>query len=84
MRKKDLPIIIVIVVVSAIISYYISGKIIVPPKNRQQQVDVVQAINSNFTTPDPAYFNSKSIDPTQLITIGQNSNTNPFNDTTGQ
>jgi len=81
MRKKDLPIIIVIVVVSAVLSYFISNKIIVPPKNRQQQVDVVQPIASSFTSPDPLYFNSKSIDPTQLITIGQNSNSNPFNAT---
>lgn len=78
MKRKDIPVIIVIIFVSAIISFFVSKAIFAPPKNRQQQVDVVQPITSNFPKPDNHYFNSSSIDPTQLITIGQSANPNPF------
>jgi len=78
MKQKDLPIILVIIFVSAIVSLFVSKAIFAPPKNRQQKVDVVQAITTDFPSVDSHYFNSNSIDPTQLITIGQNANTNPF------
>jgi len=78
MRKKDLPVIIVIVIISAVISLLVSKAIFAPPKNRQQKVDVVQAITTDFPSPDSHYFNKNAIDPTQLITIGQNANSNPF------
>lgn len=81
MKQKDIALIIVIVFLSAIISWFVSKQIFAPPKNRQQEVEVVQAINSEFETPDDRYFNSKAFDPTQSINIGQNSNTNPFNGT---
>jgi uncharacterized protein YpmB len=84
MRKKDLPVIIVIVVISAVISLLVSKAIFAPPKNRQQQVDVVQTVTTDFPSADTHYFNKNSIDPTQLITIGQNTNTNPFSAPTSQ
>jgi hypothetical protein len=48
------------------------------PQNRKQQVEVVQAISSEFATPNSRYFNPSSIDPTQQIQIGNNSNPDPF------
>ncbi|HEY5442838.1 MAG TPA: hypothetical protein VIJ68_04830 [Candidatus Saccharimonadales bacterium] len=78
MRQKDIPIIAVIVIISAVISLFVSKAIFAPPKNRQQQVDVVQAITSDFPKPDSRFFNSNAIDPTQSITVGQNANANPF------
>ena len=79
MKQKDVALIIVIAFISAIASLLISGKIFVTPANRQQKVEVVDVIDSNFQTPSPKYFNPKSIDPTQLVQIGDNNNQNPLN-----
>ena len=78
MKQKDLALIAVIVFLSAIISFFVSKLIFAPPKNRQQQVEVVNAITSDFPQPDNRYFNSSAFDPTRPITVGQNTNTNPF------
>jgi hypothetical protein len=79
MKQKDIALIIVIVFISAVVSLFISKAIFTTPASRQQQVDVVQPITADFPKPDSHYFNSNSFDPTQLITIGPNNNTNPFN-----
>jgi hypothetical protein len=79
MKQKDIALIIVIAVVSAIISFLISGKIFVTPANRQQKVETVDVIKPEFTPPSTKYFNKDSIDPTQLVTTGNNNNPNPFN-----
>lgn len=81
MKQKDIALILVIVFASAIISLFVSKAIFTSPKNRQQQVDVVQPITSNFPQPDTHYFNSSAFDPTQSITISQNANPNPFSGT---
>jgi hypothetical protein len=78
-KQKDLTLIIGIAIVSAILSLVISGKLFASPKDRQQQVQTIQAISTNFPTPSSKYFNSGSIDPTQLIQIGNNANQTPFN-----
>lgn len=79
MKQKDLILIIVVVFISAVISIIASKSLFSAPKNRQQAVEVVDPISSTFQEPDSHYFNSQSIDPTKLITIGDNSNQNPFN-----
>ncbi len=79
MKQKDLPIIIVVVFVSGVLSFFLSNMIFASSSSRQQKVDVVQSISSSFPTPDTAYFNSNAVDPTQLIQVGTNNNTNPFN-----
>lgn len=81
MKQKDIALIIIVAVISIVVSFIISNKLIVTPAHRQQQVEVVQAINTQFKEPDKTYFNSKSIDPTKLIQIGNNSNSTPFNST---
>jgi hypothetical protein len=79
MKQKNLAVIIAVVFVSGIISYVVSGKIISSPSSRQQNVEVVPTITTNFTPPSTTYFNAQSIDPTQLIQIGPNANQAPFN-----
>jgi len=81
MKQKDVALIIVIAAVSAIVSLVVSRLLFTSPANRQQKVEVVPAITADFSMPDSRYFNSNSIDPTQLIQIGNNNNTNPFNGT---
>lgn len=82
MKQKDIVLIIVIVAISAVISLFVSKAIFAPPKNRQQQVEIVQAITTDFPAPDSRYFNTNAFDPTKLITIGQENNTNPFSSNT--
>lgn len=79
MKQKDIALIVIIVITSAIVSLVVSQAIFAPPKNRQQQVEVVQPITADFPQPDSHYFNSNAFDPTKTITIGQNNNTAPFN-----
>jgi len=78
MKQKDIALIIVIAFISAIVSFVASNKIFVTPSNRQQQVEVVDSINSSFQTPSTKYFNSNSIDPTQTPSIGNDNNQDPF------
>jgi hypothetical protein len=84
MKQKDIALIIIIVFISAIVSLFVSKALFVSPKNRQQQVEVVQPITSDFPKPDGQFFNNQANDPTKLITIGQNANTDPFSSTTSQ
>ena len=79
MKQKDLVTIGVIVFVSAVLSFIVSQLFITTPKNRTATVEVVQPITPSFPQPDAKYFNTSSIDPTQLIKIGDNSNSKPFN-----
>ena len=82
MKQKDIALIIGIAGISAVVSFVVSGKLFVTPSNRQQQVEVVDPINSSFQTPDSKYFNQNSIDPTQNTNIGGSNNQNPFNGST--
>lgn len=79
MSKKDLPIIIIVVFISAVLSFFVSRALFASASSRQQQVDAAQTISSSFPTPDTTYFNANAVDPTQLIQVGTNNNTNPFN-----
>ncbi len=79
MKQKDWTLVIVVIIISVVVSIVITKAIITPPKNRQQKVEIIEPISDQFPTPDSKYFNSKSIDPTQLIKIGDSSNPAPFN-----
>ncbi len=78
MKQKDVALIIVIVAISGIVSFFVSHLLFASPKSRQQKVQVVAPITTDFTTPSSKYFNSNSIDPTQNIQIGQGTNPAPF------
>ena len=78
MKQKDIALIIVIIFVSALVSWFVSNAIFASPKDRQQEVEVVQPITTDFPQPDTHYFNNTAIDPTRTITIGQNNNSDPF------
>lgn len=78
MKQKDIALIIVIVAISGIVSFLASGWIFAKPADRQQKAEVVDIITSDFPLPDSKYFNNNSVDPTQLIEIGNSNNPNPF------
>ncbi len=84
MKQKDILLIVVIVVVSGMVSFFISKYLFAIPKNRQTKVEVVQVISPDFPQPDSRYFNANAIDPAKNITIGDSTNSQPFNNATGQ
>jgi len=79
MKQKDLAMIIIVAAISGMISFALSHFIFSSPAQRQQSVAVVDAITTQFTTPDPKFFNLQSINPAKLIEVGSNNNDNPFN-----
>jgi hypothetical protein len=79
-KQKDILLIVVVVAISGGVSLFISSLLFKTPKAQETKVEVVQPITAQFVEPDPRYFNSTSIDPTQNINIGDNQNPTPFND----
>ena len=79
MKQKDVALIIVIAALSGIVSFVASGYVFGKPADRQQKAEVVDVISSDFSLPSSKYFNVNSVDPTQLIQIGNSNNPNPFN-----
>jgi hypothetical protein len=78
-KQQDIATILLVIGFSAVVSLFVSKAIFAPPKNRQQSIQQVQAITSDFPMPSAKYFNSQALDPTKPITVGQNVNNNPFN-----
>ena len=79
MKRKDLVVIISAAIFSSVLALIVSNLFISTDKNSNQEAEFVQPIVADFPQPDKAYFNKDSIDPTQLIRIGQSSNPAPFN-----
>ena len=79
MKQKDILLIVVVVIVAGVVALLFSKLVISTPKNRQEKVEVVDAITSEFNQPDKKYFNTQSVNPTKLIRIGDNVNQKPFN-----
>jgi len=80
MKQKDIALIAVVAIVSAVLSIFISNALFGGPKNRQEKVEIVDAISTDFQKPSNKYFNSNAINPTRLIKIGDDPNPKPFND----
>jgi hypothetical protein len=78
MKQKDIALIIVVAGIAAFASIFASKLIFASANNRQQQAEVVDAVTTDFVKPSDKYFNANSIDPTQLIQIGDVTNNNPF------
>lgn len=78
MKQKDIALILIIVVVSGTFSFILSGFLFNSEDARNDSVEVVKPITSEFIEPDPNYFNEKSRNPTATIIIGKDSNKDPF------
>ncbi|MCA9324758.1 hypothetical protein KDA23_01675 [Candidatus Saccharibacteria bacterium] len=78
MKQKDIAMIVLIIGIAGIASFFVSKAIFASASAREQKAEVVDAITTTFTLPSDKYFNENSIDPTQLIQIGDGSNNNPF------
>lgn len=79
MKQKDIALILIVSFFSIILSIVVSNFVFNSSADKKLQADKVTAINSTFSEPDKKYFNEQSIDPTQTIRIGGNSNNQPFN-----
>jgi hypothetical protein len=84
MKQKDLVLIGGVAFIAVILSFIVSGAIFGSPKKNPVKVPVVTPISSKFPLPQTddnykAFFNKDSLNPTQLIQIGGNGNTVPFN-----
>lgn len=78
MKRKDWMLVGVVVLVSAMLSFIVSNLFFGGGMKTNLKVEVVEAIGSEFPLPDSKYFNEKSINPTQEITIGDGTNQTPF------
>jgi len=78
MKRKDVGVLIVVAVVSAFLSIIISGLLLSTPEDRHQSVETVEVISTNFDRPDSTYYNDKSVNPAQVIQVGQDPNSKPF------
>jgi hypothetical protein len=78
MKQKDIGLIAVIIIISGAFSLILSNVLFASPKSRQQQVEIVSPITADFPSPDAQYFNSNSLNPTKVITIGPGNNNDPF------
>lgn len=79
MKKKDFTLIIIVMVISAVLSFALSSFIFGDPETDRIEVETTEVLTDDFILPDSAYFNDESINPTQLIRIGQDDDsTSPF------
>lgn len=73
MKQNDIILVVVAVVIGATLSIVLS-KTFFGPANREEKVEVVEKITSEFTQPSDKYFNANSFNPTQNIQIGDGTN----------
>lgn len=83
MKRQSLIVLSCVAVIAAIIAVVVSNAVFGTPQSKPIKVPVVSPINSSFPDiqHDPNYtsfLNSQALDPTQLIQIGGNNNTTPF------
>lgn len=85
MKQKDFALLGGVLIVSIILSLVIAHFIFGGSGSHTASVEVVDKITSDFPVSQVQgpYFNSQSVDPTQLIEIGQ-PNENPFNGSQNQ
>lgn len=81
MKQKDIGLIVVVAIVSIVVASLTSNFLLGKSGSRQLKAESVDAISATFAQPDTKYFNDKSVDPTQIIRIGDNSNQTPFKQT---
>ncbi len=79
LQQKDLIIIIVAVFCGLLLAYVSNKYLFSNAGSKNTQVDVVPVIKTDFPRPSSTYFNAQAVDPTQIINIGPNNSTQPFN-----
>lgn len=78
MKKKDMTMMVAVVVVAAIFSLVVTNLFLTPRSSKELTAQKIDEIDSTFNQPDKKYFNTESVNPTQLIQIGGEPNKEPF------
>lgn len=78
MKQSDVAMLIIVVVIAMTMSYLIGNALLNKPNSRMVEVEVVQPISDQFSTPDPMVFVDDYINPTELINISNSNNSKPF------
>ncbi|MEX0934553.1 MAG: hypothetical protein WDZ42_02010 [Candidatus Saccharimonadales bacterium] len=81
LEQKDIIVISLVAVFSFIASFFIASALITTPEDRAEQVLEVSEVSSDFPEVNRRIFNSDAINPTEEITLGEDSVTNPFDST---
>jgi len=78
MKKNDIAVIVAVAVFAAIFSLVLSNFLFTPKSTKQLKAQKIDSISADFSQPDKRFFNEESVNPTQLIKIGDSSSTQPF------
>lgn len=73
MKKSDIAMIILIASVSVVVAYFVAKAMIGDTANQSQVVKTADKITTNIDKPDSSVFNSKAINPTVQVIIGDQS-----------
>ena len=69
---------IVIAFASGIISLLLSNVFFAGSGAKNQKVETIDSITSDFKLPNKKYFNKDAVDPALLVQVAPNDNQNPF------
>lgn len=78
MKKNDLAVMIAIAFFATVFSLVLSNLLFTPKSTKDLKAQKIDAIQASFERPDKKYFNSESINPTEVIQIGDSPNAEPF------
>jgi hypothetical protein len=73
MKKSDIAMIILIASISVLVAYFVAKAVIGDTANQSVVVKTTDEITTNIEEPDPSVFNSKAINPTVQVIIGDQS-----------
>lgn len=79
MKAKDWGTIGVVVIIAGMVSFVVSNLFLGGKYAPRLKVEVVAPISADFPLPNTKYFNENSLNLTQEIKIGEDSNSTPFN-----
>lgn len=69
MKKTDIAMILLIAISSVLIAFFVTRSLIGSSTEKPVKVDTIDAISSDFQTPDPTIFNSGAINPAVEVQI---------------
>lgn len=77
MKQKDIIVLLVVGFITGVASFFLSQAIFSTNK-LDQKVEKVDKISAEFPEADKTVFNKDAVNPTQLIQIGDGTNTKLF------
>jgi hypothetical protein len=73
MKKSDIAMVILIASISVLVAYFAAKALIGDTANQSVVVKTTDEITTDIDKPDPSVFNSKAINPTVQVIIGDQS-----------